>query len=101
MLAVLAPGQGAQSAGFLGGWLALPGAHESLTEWSAACGLDLVWAGVAANADEIRDTAVAQPLLVAAGALLRGAIPAPAVVVGHSVGELTAAVIAQSLEPPA
>ena len=103
MLALLAPGQGAQTPGFLDPWLSLPGAPEALTEWSVMSGVDLRWAGVAANADEIRDTAIAQPLLVAAGALAIKALDAvaPAVTVGHSVGELTAAIAARALTPGA
>lgn len=93
MLVLVAPGQGAQTPGFLTPWLELPGVEDHLREWSAAIGLDLVHYGTNADADEIRDTAVAQPLLVAAGLVSRAALGAitPGAVAGHSVGELTAA----------
>ncbi|MEV0780602.1 ACP S-malonyltransferase [Streptomyces sp. NPDC050433] len=101
MLVLVAPGQGAQTPGFLTPWLDLPGAEERLRDWSAAIDLDLVHYGTKADADEIRDTAVAQPLLVAAGLLsadaVRGQLGDTAgagAVAGHSVGEITAAVYA-------
>ncbi|WP_340561719.1 ACP S-malonyltransferase [Streptomyces sp. GSL17-111] len=103
MLVLVAPGQGAQSPGFLNPWLELPGVADLLTQWSEITGLDLVRHGTEADADEIRDTAVAQPLLVAAGllstrALLDGDPPSAldrvGAVAGHSVGELTAAATA-------
>ena len=67
MLVIVAPGQGAQAPGFLAPWLELPGVADRLAAWSALAGCDLVRCGTTAGADEIRDTAVAQPLLVAAG----------------------------------
>ncbi|WP_093714006.1 ACP S-malonyltransferase [Actinacidiphila alni] len=100
MLVLVAPGQGAQTPGFLAPWLELPGAADRLSGWSAAAKLDLAHYGTKADADEIRDTKVAQPLLVAAGLLSAAELtggPAPLVpgaVAGHSVGEITAAVLA-------
>lgn len=101
MLVLVAPGQGAQKPGFLTPWLDLPGVADRLREWSEALELDLVHYGTKADAEEIRDTAVAQPLLVASalvstGALLDGHDPARAVgaTAGHSVGELAAAATA-------
>ncbi|MCX5378504.1 ACP S-malonyltransferase [Streptomyces sp. NBC_00091] len=97
MLVLVAPGQGAQSPGFLTPWLELPGAAERVAGWSDAIGLDLAHYGTKADADEIRDTAVAQPLLVAAGLLSATALDAPTAfgaVAGHSVGEITAAAFA-------
>ncbi|MCX5396787.1 ACP S-malonyltransferase [Streptomyces sp. NBC_00102] len=92
MLVLVAPGQGAQTPGFLTPWLDLPGAADRIGAWSDAIGLDLAHYGTKADADQIRDTAVAQPLLVAAGLLSASALNAsPAVVAGHSVGEITAA----------
>ena len=71
---IVAPGQGAQTPGFLTPWLELPGVADRLTAWSEVVGLDLIRYGTNADADEIRDTAVAQPLLVAAAlAVGRGA----------------------------
>jgi [acyl-carrier-protein] S-malonyltransferase len=101
VLVLVAPGQGAQKPGLLTPWLELPGVARRIAEWSAAIDLDLVHYGTEADADQIRDTGVAQPLLVAAGlvsseALLEGLDPASALgaVAGHSVGELTAAATA-------
>ncbi|MGW7051283.1 ACP S-malonyltransferase [Streptomyces sp. NPDC054887] len=97
MLVLVAPGQGAQTPGFLTPWLDLPGAADRLAAWSDAIGLDLVHYGTQADADAIRDTAVAQPLLVAAGLLSAAALdarPHVSAVAGHSVGEITAAAYA-------
>ena len=108
MLAVLSPGQGSQKPGFLTPWLDLTGAEARLRWWSALAGVDLVRLGTTADADEIKDTARTQPLLVAAALLAAehlpggspsGHLPAAglhdvAVVAGHSVGELAAAALA-------
>lgn len=99
MLVLVAPGQGAQTPGFLAPWLDLDGVAERLRWWSAVTGLDLIHYGTKADADEIRDTAVAQPLLVASGLVAALALfPHPSdayrvvgAAAGHSVGELTAA----------
>ncbi|AGL15272.1 ACP S-malonyltransferase [Actinoplanes sp. N902-109] len=101
MLAVLSPGQGAQKPGFLSPWLELPGARERLTEWSGLAGVDLVHLGTEADADEIKDTARTQPLLVAAALLAAEQLPLERVdvVAGHSVGEIGAAAIAGVLTP--
>lgn len=103
MLVLVAPGQGAQTPGFLTPWLELPGAADRIAAWSEAIGLDLVHYGTKADADEIRDTAVAQPLLVAAGLLSAAALGdvAPGAVAGHSVGEITAAAFAGVLDDTA
>jgi [acyl-carrier-protein] S-malonyltransferase len=95
VLVLLAPGQGSQSPGMLLPWLDLAGAPAELAAWSEAAGLDLLALGTAADADEIRDTAVAQPLLTAAALLSWRALgAAPDVVCGHSVGELAALAVA-------
>jgi [acyl-carrier-protein] S-malonyltransferase len=99
VLAIVAPGQGAQTPGFLGPWLELPTFADRLNWLSAVSSLDLRHFGTEADAETIRDTAIAQPLLVAAGLLAALELfPHPAdgyrlvgVVAGHSVGELTAA----------
>ncbi|GGT62180.1 MULTISPECIES: ACP S-malonyltransferase [Streptomyces] len=103
MLVLVAPGQGAQTPGFLTPWLELPGAADRVAAWSEAIGLDLAHYGTKADADEIRDTAVAQPLLVAAGLLSAAALGevAPGAVAGHSVGEITAAAFAGVLDDTA
>ncbi|MFF7099659.1 ACP S-malonyltransferase [Streptomyces nigra] len=103
MLVLVAPGQGAQTPGFLTPWLELPGAADRLGAWSDAIGLDLAHYGTQADADAIRDTAVAQPLLVAAGLLSAAALGdiVPGAVAGHSVGEITAAAYAGVLDDTA
>ncbi len=101
MLALLAPGQGSQTPGMLAAWLELPGAAERITAWSEISGLDLARLGTTATAEEITDTAVTQPLVVAATLLAheeltrRGLLAGrEAVVAGHSVGEIAAYAIA-------
>ncbi|GIF00768.1 acyltransferase domain-containing protein [Paractinoplanes rishiriensis] len=96
MLAVLSPGQGSQKPGFLTPWVDLPHADARLKWWSALAGVDLRHLGTEADADEIRDTARTQPLLVAAALLAADHLPMHDVglVAGHSVGELGAAALA-------
>ncbi|SFU02015.1 [acyl-carrier-protein] S-malonyltransferase [Geodermatophilus amargosae] len=107
MLAVLAPGQGAQKPGMLTPWLELPGA-ESFFRWAGAIAdADLLTLGTTGDAEAIRDTAVTQPLVVAMSLFVArelGGLPGPVahtphtgrevVIAGHSVGELTAAALA-------
>lgn len=98
MLVISAPGQGAQTPGFLSPWLEFPGVTERIGAWSDLVGCDLVRYGTVGDADEIRDTAVAQPLLVAsalaAASVLGVATRVHAgIVAGHSVGELAAGAI--------
>ena len=101
MLALLAPGQGSQTPGMLAPWLELPGTDERLAGWSETIGLDLATLGTTATAEEITDTAITQPLVVAATLLAfeelgkRGLLDGrEALTAGHSVGEIAAYAIA-------
>jgi [acyl-carrier-protein] S-malonyltransferase len=97
MLVTIAPGQGSQTPGMLLPWIADPSKAELLSTWSDAIDLDLLHLGTTADVDEIRDTANAQPLIVAAGLLSAGALDLNgkfSYVAGHSVGEITAAALA-------
>lgn len=105
VLVIVAPGQGAQTPGFLTPWLEDP-SFRARFEWlSTVAGLDLVHHGTESDADTIRDTAIAQPLLVAAplvAALELFPHPADAfarvgALAGHSVGELAAAAGARAI----
>ena len=104
MIALLAPGQGSQTPGMLAEWLELPGAADRLAAWSQISGLDLARLGTSATAEEITDTAVTQPLVVATtllayDELARRGLPAQTVVAGHSVGEIAAYAIAGVISP--
>jgi [acyl-carrier-protein] S-malonyltransferase len=102
VLVIAAPGQGAQTPGFLNTWLELPGVADRLAWWSAVTGLDLIRYGTTADAEEIRDTAVAQPLLVGAALAAYEVLGlTPDVAGGHSVGELAAAAISGIMTPEA
>ena len=102
MLAIIAPGQGAQTPGMLSPWLEDAAIRAMAEEISGAIGLDLIRLGTTADADEIRDTAHAQPLIVAAGLMSAHALAVTgsfSYVAGHSVGEITAAAIAGVVTP--
>lgn len=102
MLAIVAPGQGAQTPGMLSPWIEDAEGRALLIQWSDAIGLDLIHLGVHASADEIKDTAHAQPLIVAAGLLSARTIEIAGkftYVAGHSVGEITASAIAGVITP--
>jgi [acyl-carrier-protein] S-malonyltransferase len=109
VLAIVCPGQGSQTPGFLSPWLELDGVRDRLEALGEAGGLDLVAHGTVSDADTIKDTAVAQPLIVAAGLVTAGALlpdssaaaggdaslaATGAVLAGHSVGEFTATALA-------
>ena len=102
MIVVVCPGQGAQTPGMLSPWLEVPEFKASIEAQQSASGVDLVGHGTLSDADTIRDTAVAQPLIVATGVASLAALAkgksltelGVAGVAGHSVGEITAAVAA-------
>ncbi|KGN39009.1 ACP S-malonyltransferase [Knoellia subterranea] len=99
MLVIVCPGQGSQTPGFLNPWLDIPGLRERMGWLSAVAGLDLVKHGTESDEETIKDTAVAQPLIVASGLVsLLALFEHPAdgfrlvgAGAGHSVGEITAA----------
>ena len=99
MLVIVCPGQGSQTPGFLAPWLELPGFRDRLEWLSTVAAVDLVTHGTTSDADTIRDTAIAQPLIVGAGLVsLLTLFPHPGEAfsrvsagAGHSVGEITAA----------
>ena len=99
MFVIAAPGQGSQKPGFLEPWLDSPSHRELLHRWSELLGIDLVAHGTTSDQATITDTAIAQPLIVAAGIMtgraLLEALPAgiPFAFAGHSVGEFSAAAL--------
>jgi [acyl-carrier-protein] S-malonyltransferase len=100
VIVVVAPGQGSQSPGFLAPWIEDPAAREHLERLGEAAGIDLVQLGTEADADTIRRTDIAQPLIVAAGLVTLAALDRPVTAVaGHSVGEITAAADAAAARP--
>ncbi len=97
MIVVVCPGQGSQTPGFLAPWLELDGAAERLAGYSEAAEVDLQLHGTVSDADTIRDTRIAQPLIVAASLIAGDALAARAGrraegIAGHSVGEIAALV---------
>jgi [acyl-carrier-protein] S-malonyltransferase len=100
MICIACPGQGSQAPGFLNAWLEIPIFKEQIEKASAVLGIDLIHFGTVADADAIRDTKIAQPLIVAAGIAsyeaLKQSLGDSLVVsatAGHSVGEVTAAYV--------
>lgn len=99
MLAIVCPGQGSQTPGFLAPWLELPGFRDRMGWLGAVAGIDLIAHGCTSDAETIKDTAIAQPLIVGSGLISLLALfehPADgfrvvAAGAGHSVGEITAA----------
>ena len=108
MIALTCPGQGAQTPGFLTPWLELESFKTEIEKYSAILEMDLVYFGTEADADQIKDTKIAQPLIVAASmashAALISALKDDSMfegVAGHSVGEIAAAKIAGVLDTEA
>lgn len=99
MLAIIAPGQGSQTPGMLNSWIENPELKALIESWSQAIDLDLLHLGTSADADEIKDTANAQPLIVATSLLGAHALGVSnfAVTSGHSVGELAAAALSGAI----
>ncbi|HJA59765.1 MULTISPECIES: ACP S-malonyltransferase [unclassified Brevibacterium] len=95
MLAITCPGQGAQKSGFLSSFLELETFSAQIDELSADSGIDLRLHGTESDDETIKDTALAQPLLVASAIACAAELGiSPGVVAGHSVGEIAAAQIA-------
>ncbi|MFM2384277.1 MAG: hypothetical protein RL166_151 [Actinomycetota bacterium] len=99
MLVIVCPGQGSQTPGFFNPWLEIPTFRETIEIAQAAAGIDLLTYGTISDADTIKDTAVAQPLIVSASLASYAALTAAGLtnisgVAGHSVGEVAAASIA-------
>lgn len=99
MLAIIAPGQGSQTPGMLNSWIQDPTLKKLIATWSETIDLDLLHLGTTADADEIKDTANAQPLIVATSLLGAHALGIKkfAVTSGHSVGELAAAALSGAI----
>ncbi|MFJ6156317.1 ACP S-malonyltransferase [Pseudarthrobacter sp. NPDC092184] len=100
MLAIVCPGQGSQTPGFLAPWLELPPVAGQLASLSDIAGIDLIAHGTTSDEETIKDTAVAQPLIVAAGLVAAASLfdvelgSLPVILAGHSVGEITASALA-------
>ena len=99
MLAIIAPGQGSQTPGMFNSWVSNPVFHELLSKWSMRIDVDLIRLGTTADAVEIKDTANAQPLIVAASLLGARALGIKnfSFISGHSVGELAAAALSGAI----
>jgi [acyl-carrier-protein] S-malonyltransferase len=99
VLAIIAPGQGSQTPGMFNSWIQDPALKELLVSWSDSIGLDLLHLGTVADAEEIKDTANAQPLIVAASLLGAHALGIKncSVTSGHSVGEIAAAALSGAI----
>lgn len=99
MRVLACPGQGSQKQGFLKSWLdALPRLDETLKSYSELVGIDLIRMGTEADDDLLRNTEIAQPLIVASSIAIARNLPSGLGsfdgVVGHSVGEFAAAALA-------
>src|SRR5438132_3090910 len=102
MLAIVFPGQGSQSVGMMSGFAGLPVVEKTFLEANAILGVDL-WTMVREGpAEALNQTVNTQPVMLVAGvacwrAWLEKKGPAPSWLAGHSLGEYSALVAAESL----
>jgi [acyl-carrier-protein] S-malonyltransferase len=108
LIALTCPGQGAQTPGFLAPWLELESFKQEIEKYSAILEMDLIHFGTEADAETIKDTKIAQPLIVAASMASHAELVQAlkddslfAGIAGHSVGEIAAANIAGVLDTEA
>jgi len=95
MIVLLCPGQGSQKPGFLNSWLENDSFKQNIEALSDTISLDLIKHGTLSDEETIRDTAIAQPLIVAASIATANLLNRTSVagVAGHSVGEVAASYI--------
>ena len=96
MIALLCPGQGSQKPGFMNSWLEIPEYRNNMEQLSDVIGIDLIMHGTVSDEATIRDTAIAQPLIVAASIATANLLELfdVSAVAGHSVGEVAAGYVA-------
>ena len=100
MIAIACPGQGSQKVGFLNSWLEIEQFRSDMAMMSDAIGLDLIKHGTVSDEETIRQTEIAQPLIVAASIATANLLDLSLadVVTGHSVGEVAAGYVAGILD---
>jgi len=95
MIALLCPGQGSQKPGFMSAWLEIPEYRSNIEILSDVIKMDLIKHGTESDEATIRDTAIAQPLIVAASIASANLLAKNfSAVAGHSVGEVPAGYLA-------
>src|SRR4029077_10134228 len=101
-LAIVFPGQGSQSVGMMNGFADLPIVEKTFLEANAILGVDL-WSMVRDGpAEALNQTVNTQPVMLVAGVACWRAWrekkgPMPSWLAGHSLGEYSALVAAESL----